>query len=284
MGGDNQGSGEWLGERNLPAGGFMVFFRVSVRAPVGRLPVVLVRGLSGRDMLPIARHLVAHFPVYVPDLPGFGDSEKPSSALDVPQLAEALAAWIRAAGLARVALLGNSFGCQIIADLAARCPDLVERAVLQGPTTPPDERSWLWQFVRWRQNQPYNPDSLAPITWSDYRKCGYRRLFQTFRHQLKDSIERKLPRIPAPVLVVRGQRDPICRLPWVTEVAGLVPQGRLVEIPAVAHTLVYTAPEQLAEVTRQFLEEACAPRRSGRARAAVRRRAPTRPDQRLQAR
>ena len=35
--------------------------------------------------------------------------------------------------------------------------------------------------------------------------------------------------------------------------AGLLPLGRLVEIPAVAHTLVYTAPQQLAEVTRQFL-------------------------------
>jgi 2-hydroxy-6-oxonona-2,4-dienedioate hydrolase len=113
--------------------------------------------------------------------------------------------------------------------------------------------------VRWRQNQPFNPDSLSPITWDDYRRCGYRRLLQTFRYQLKDPIEQKLPRIAAPVLVVRGQLDPICRLPWAAAMARRLPQGRLVEIPAVAHTLVYTAPEQLAQVTRQFLEEADPP-------------------------
>jgi pimeloyl-ACP methyl ester carboxylesterase len=230
------------------------------------MPLVLVHGLglSGRYMLPVAHQLARRFPVYLPDLPGFGDSEKPADTLDVPGLAEALAAWIMAAGLAPAALLGNSFGCQIIADLAARHPELVERAVLQGPTTPPDERSWFWQFVRWRQNQPFNPDSMSPITWGDYRKCGYRRLFQTFRYQLQDPIEQKLPRIPAEVLVVRGQLDPICRLRWAAEVAGALPRGRLVEIPAVAHTLVYTAPEQLAQVTRQFLEEPCGPARSGK--------------------
>ena len=113
--------------------------------------------------------------------------------------------------------------------------------------------------VRWRQNQPFNPDSLSPITWDDYRKCGYRRVLQAFRYQLKDPIEQKLPHIPAPVLVVRGQLDPICRLPWAVEISRRLPRGSLVEIPAVAHTLVYTAPEQLAQVTRQFLEEAKRP-------------------------
>jgi pimeloyl-ACP methyl ester carboxylesterase len=43
--------------------------------------------LSGRYMLPTARHLAPQFPVYVPDLPGFGGSSKPAKALDVPALA-----------------------------------------------------------------------------------------------------------------------------------------------------------------------------------------------------
>jgi pimeloyl-ACP methyl ester carboxylesterase len=54
-------------------------------------------------------------------------------------------------GLERAALLGNSFGCQVIADLAVRYPQRVTHAILQGPTTPPQERSVFWQFVRWRQ-------------------------------------------------------------------------------------------------------------------------------------
>ena len=152
----------------VQVGDVAMFYRRSVDAlSCCRRPVVLIHGLglSGRYMLPVAERLARHVPVYLPDLPGFGDSAKPDRALDVPALADALAGWIEAMALAPVALLGNSFGCQIIADLAARHPVLVERAVLE-------ERTWLWQFVRWRQNQPYNPDSLSPITWRRHRAAS----------------------------------------------------------------------------------------------------------------
>jgi pimeloyl-ACP methyl ester carboxylesterase len=193
--------------------------------------------------------------VYVPDLPGFGESGHPRKVLDVPGLADALVAWTDAAGLGRASLLGNSFACQIIVDLAARHPARVERCVIQGPTTSPEERSWLWQFIRWRQNSPYNPPELDPITWGEYPKSGYLRVLRTFHHSLRDRPEHKLPRIAAPTLVVRGQCDPICRATWAEQVARCLPHGRLVKILGVAHTLVLTAAEQLASVTRQFLRE-----------------------------
>jgi pimeloyl-ACP methyl ester carboxylesterase len=60
--------------------------------------VVLVHGIgvSSRYMTPIAIELAATCKVYAPDLPGFGLSAKPSRILDVPALADALAAWMRA--------------------------------------------------------------------------------------------------------------------------------------------------------------------------------------------
>jgi 2-hydroxy-6-oxonona-2,4-dienedioate hydrolase len=92
-------------------------------------------------MMATAERLAPTFRVYVPDLPGFGDSDKPSRVFDVAELADWLNRWIIATGLERVALLRNSFGCQVIADLAARHRQRVERVVLQGSTTPPEERS-----------------------------------------------------------------------------------------------------------------------------------------------
>ena len=85
--------------------------------PPGTPVVVLVHGsgLSGRYMIPTAERLAADYPVYVPDLPGFGDSDKPSRVFDVSELTDWLAEWMVAAGLDRAALLGNLFGCQIIA-------------------------------------------------------------------------------------------------------------------------------------------------------------------------
>jgi 2-hydroxy-6-oxonona-2,4-dienedioate hydrolase len=232
---------------------------VSIEPVPSTAPVVVLvhgSGLSGRYMIPTARELTADFRVYVPDFPGFGDSDKPEKMPDVPSLADWLTAWIRAIGLEHPSLLGNSFGCQVIADLAARYPERVGRAILQGPTTPSDERSMFWQFIRWRQNQKYNPNSLDAVTNGDYKKCGLRRMWSTFRSQLTDRLEDKAPRIKAPVLVVRGAHDPIAHQRWCEDIARLCPQGRLVVIPNVAHTLCYTAPVQLAAVTRSFMNEA----------------------------
>jgi 2-hydroxy-6-oxonona-2,4-dienedioate hydrolase len=58
-----------------------------------------------------------------------------------------------------------------------------------------------------------------------------------------------------PTLVVRGECDPICPADWARGLAALPPRGRFAEIPRVAHTLVYTAPVELAAVTRSFLRE-----------------------------
>jgi pimeloyl-ACP methyl ester carboxylesterase len=63
--------------------------------------VVLVHGctLSGRYMVPTASVLTGGFRVYVPDLPGFGDSDKPEEIFNVPELADWLVSWMRVIGL-----------------------------------------------------------------------------------------------------------------------------------------------------------------------------------------
>src|SRR4051812_4983029 len=97
--------------------------RVYVRpAGTGLPPVVLVHGLgvSSHYMVPTAERLAAYCSVYAVDLPGFGKSEHPAYVLDVPQMADALDAWMEAAGLPGAAFIGNSMGCQVIVDLAVR--------------------------------------------------------------------------------------------------------------------------------------------------------------------
>jgi 2-hydroxy-6-oxonona-2,4-dienedioate hydrolase len=231
--------------------------RSTVALPPDAPTVVLVHGLalSGRYMIPTGRCLAPHAHVHLPDLPGFGDSADPGRILDVPGLAAALGDWMAAARLPPAVLVGNSFGCQIIIDLAARRPQGVEGAVLQGPTTPPEDRTWLRQYVVWRRNAPYNPPEMGEIAWADYRKCGYVRALWTFHLGLIDRPEDKLPHVRCPALVVRGQRDPICPDHWVERVAQALPDGRLAVIPEVAHTLCFTAPEQMAWLTRVFAAE-----------------------------
>jgi pimeloyl-ACP methyl ester carboxylesterase len=87
---------------------------------------------------------------------------------------------------------------------------------------------------------------MGDIAQADYLKTGPVRLFLTFQFSLEDRLEDKLPRVRAPMLVVRGALDPICSQEWAEFVARRLPRGRLVVLPDVAHTLVYTAARELA--------------------------------------
>jgi 2-hydroxy-6-oxonona-2,4-dienedioate hydrolase len=242
----------------VTAGGWRAHVRVAEH--VSGPPVVLVHGLviSSLYMVPTARVLAPHFPVYAPDLPGFGLSDKPRRVLSVPEHAAWLAEWMAAMGLARAALVGNSFGCQVIAHLAADRPELVFAAVLAGPTIDPHARSAPRQIGRWLADWTLERPSLAPAHVRDYWHAGVPRALATFRLSLQDAIEEQLPRVQAPTLVVRGARDRIVPERWAREAAALLPRGRYAEVPGGPHCVNYTTPDRFVRLIRPFLEE-CAP-------------------------
>ena len=218
---------------------------------------MLVHGLvvSSRYMIPTAERLAPYRLVFAPDLPGFGRSEKPHRVLDVSELSDVLSAWMGEVGLERAVLVGNSFGCQIIADLAVRHPGRIEQAILQGPTMDPRGRTVLQQVGRFLLDMPREPLSFVPIELLDYLSAGMRRTWRTFRYALEDRIEHRLPYVRVPTLVVRGSRDPIVSQRWAKEVAELLPMGRLSVIPGAAHAANYGWAAEFARIIRTFLDD-----------------------------
>src|SRR5262245_24661404 len=68
-----------------------------------------------------------------PDLPGFGESEKPPAsrfAYDVDGITDAVLDLYAALGLGPAAVVGNGLGGAVAITLAARHPELVSRLVL----------------------------------------------------------------------------------------------------------------------------------------------------------
>src|SRR5579884_1741519 len=106
-------------------------YRVPREQPATDSPtIVMVHGLavSSRYMMPTAAQLAPHYRVYLPELPGFGKSEKPDHYQNLDEMADTLAAWMQAVGLPQAILLGNSLGCQIIARFAVRHPERIQSA------------------------------------------------------------------------------------------------------------------------------------------------------------
>lgn len=220
-------------------------------------PVVLVHGLivSGRYLLPTAQLLAADYPVYLPDLPGFGQSAKPPHPLDLDELADTLADWMDAIGLEQAIFLGNSFGCQIVVTFALRHPQRISRAVLVGPTVDVFHRTLFQQAVRLALIFLREPPMMFLIALRDFWDAGLACGLLTARVALRDQIEAKLPLVQVPTLVVRGKRDRLVPQAWAEEVTRLLPLGRLVVLPQGTHTINYTAPRELVQVVRPFLEE-----------------------------
>ena len=218
-------------------------------------PIVLVHGfgVSSRYFVPTALRLARHAPVSAPDLPGFGRSERPPRALRLPELVDVLAAHLDDSGFERVALVGNSFGCQLVAELAVREPERVAAAVLVGPTVDPRARTALRQLARLVATAVFEPPGLWLIVAGEYAVFGPRRALVTLREMLGDRIEAKLPRVPARALVVRGARDVIVPQRWAEEATALLPHGRLAVVPRRGHAVNYNAPRELKRLVVALL-------------------------------
>lgn len=238
------------GRENLP---LRMHARVGSGNGGGKPALILLPGLvvSSRNAAPTAERLLETFSVYALDLPGFGKSDKPRHVLSVPELATAVLAWMDAAGLPDAHLLGNSFGCQVIAEAASRAPHRFHSLVLTGPALDPAIRN-LWQPI-WRlmRDAFYEPLLIGPVFY-DYWRMGPARVWGTFRACLADRIEDKLPGLRMPTLLVRGERDLIARADWMERMVRLLPDARTRTVPGAPHAIVFSAPEAVARLAGEF--------------------------------
>ena len=247
-----------------PVDGIPIHARVSSRlATRNEIPLVFVHGLgvSIEYMEPTMARLAATHPVAGLDLPGFGRSGKPSSVLDVSALATALAQWLDVRQIGPAVFIGNSFGCQVIVELAMQSSSHVVGLVLNAPTMDPAHRSVIGQLWRVLLDIPFEPWRLAVIVGRDYLRAGPRRLFGTLNHALADRIEEKLPSIVAPTIIVCGARDPVVTLSWAAQAARLVGQSSrgaagasLSVITNAPHALPYDDPITFAALIETFVD------------------------------
>jgi pimeloyl-ACP methyl ester carboxylesterase len=131
--------------------------------------------------------------------------------------------------------------------------DKTASLVLQGPTVDANARSLRQQVVRLLVNSRRGQRSMGRVMIADYWAAGARRVYDTIKLALSDEIEEKLPRITAPALVVRGERDPVVPQDWAERVASLLPRGKLQVIPRAAHTINFSMPSELAAAIERFV-------------------------------
>ena len=242
-------------------------------------PLVLLHGGSGswahwiRNVEALA---ASGRRVLVPDLPGFGDSERPPGNGDadgvVPVLAEGLPYLL---GMQSVDVVGFSFGGLCGGLLAAAHPELVRRLVLVGAPGfgLREKRLTLvaWQHLddphgresAHRRNlatlmlhRPEAVDTLAVAVQAanvPHDRMRRRKLAMT------DILLRNLEAIACPVDAIYGEHDALYSAGMLDELEVLLRRaphfGRLVRIPAAGHWVQFEAAASFHAALHQLLTE-----------------------------
>ena len=223
------------------------------------VPIVHVHGfaMSGAYLMPTAQLLAGRWVNVVPDLPGYGRSQRRDRVLDIPALSEALMAVLDALDLERAVLVGNSRGCPVALEVAHAAPDRVHRLVLVSPAGGVQNRPLSRALGQLARDGFRESPRMLPVAVPDYVRFGPLNGLRLFRElTLFPSLER-LVHTPVPTLAVLGLRDPLIPAPdRVREVARLAPEHVTVAvIEKAAHAVNFSHPVELAGTIEAWLDD-----------------------------
>lgn len=219
------------------------------------VPVVLVHGIgvSGRYLAPLAAELGRTSTVLLPDLPGFGSSPHPDDPLTIEDHARVVLALVDAEGLDRPILVGHSMGAQVVAEAAVQRPGVAAGVVLIGPVTEPGARSALRQAWRLARDYRHECARANMITITDWFRTGPRWYLATVPPMIDYPLEERIAAVDAPVLLVRGVKDPVCPPDYLHRLAARARDAQVVEVPGEGHIVMMRRPGTSAALCRSVL-------------------------------
>lgn len=257
-------------------------------------PLFLVHGLmtSSYSWRHVLAPLGAHFTLYMPDLPGNGDSDRPQ---DRPYHPEAMAVWLgalqRALGIRGGPVIGNSMGGYLCMRLALRDAGAMSRLINVHSPGVPEKRLWALRAAfavpgtrallariarrdpeRWvHRNVHYWDESLksreeariygAALATPDGARAFVKHLAETMAlgpvrdfHRTLQARRDAGQRFPVPLLLLYAERDPMVPPRFGEIFAGLIPDARLVWLREASHFAHVDAVDRFLPPVLDFLQ------------------------------
>jgi len=238
---------------------------------------------SHREFDDVIDDLAERFHVIAPDLPGFGESEKPNPtryAYGIETFAEAVADLIAAFGVGRASVLGHSMGGAVALTLAANHAELVQRLIVVDPLCYPFPPSFKTRlpllpiiggivfkqlygralFRAYFRDDVFSPGFDVPLDRVDehyafFNTPAARESAHAVMRAVLDTraVVARLTRITAPTLVVWGRDDRILPASMASRLVREI-QGANLEIMDAGHSPHEERPREFVALAMQFLE------------------------------
>jgi pimeloyl-ACP methyl ester carboxylesterase len=244
--------------------------------------LLLIHGFGGQTFQ--YRHQVPYFArthrVIVPDLKGFGYSERDANAgLSHTDQVAMLRALLDRSGVTRVSVVGHSMGGAIAQRFAATYPERVDALVLAAsmpadrPSRSPRVPGVLLRPVlpllaraassRLLETGFDDPSYLTEETREEYLrpariKGSMDGLLQMMRDVRSDAPV-DLSRLTMPVLLLYAAHDVVAPLSMAQQIRRSIPQARLTVVERAAHLLLEEQPDVCNRAIAEFLRESATP-------------------------
>jgi len=260
-----------IDNRTVTVAGHQMHYEV--QGPADGPVVVLIHGLGGRaeDWHNLSPYLAkAGFKVYMPDLFGYGRSEKPADfSYSVRNEAGAVVGFLDALGLKQVDLGGWSMGGWIVQIVADTHPERVNRLMLFDSAGIYAKPNWdtnlfvaktpaeLTQLeALLMPNPPAIPDFVARdiLRLTEQRAWIIQRALSTMLTG-QDATDNLLPRLKMPVLILWGEKDQITPLEQGQRMHVLVPQSELDVFNGCGHLAPQQCTGEMGPRVVEFLKE-----------------------------
>ena len=234
--------------------------------------LLLVHGSPGssHDFDQVLPHLPEGLRVIVPDLPGFGRSERSVADYSFRAHAAYLVAFLDRLGVEEVHAVGFSMGGGVVLELERQAPERIASVVMLSALGV-QEFELLGSY---EVNHALHGAQLA-LVWSLQNLLPHFGLLDDvildvpFARNFYDSdqrpLRRVLERLEDPLLVIHGHDDFLVPHEAAAEHARIVPQAETAVVPDAAHFLVWTHETRVADLLAAWVarvESGDAPRRA----------------------
>lgn len=256
-------------------------FRIRYLAGGDGEPLLLLHGFAANkdNWTRIAKHLTPHYRVIAPDLPGFGESSKPSGATyryadQIPRLQQ----FMQALGHERYHVGGNSMGGYFSAGLASTYPASVQSAWLLAPggvhsaepsemtrriaagddvplmaRTPAEFRD-VFAFVM--TEPPWVPDFYLDVLAERAVAANplNAKIFEQIRLQ-SPALEDEVDGLSTPMLIHWGEQDRVLHVSGADVLAPRLPNAEIIRLPGIGHMPMLEAEKRVASDYLAFREQ-----------------------------
>ncbi len=226
-------------------------------------PVVVLHHSTGNvGWIPFFEHLAERFSVTIPDMPGYGQSERPEWAREPRDLAILLNELLDRLELDQVTLVGLGFGGFVAAEMATMNQKRLKRLVLVGSAGLQPETGEIvdqmmvdfHEYVRagFRSDEAYERvfgtelDKSVKELWDFSREMTARLTWKPYMFNRR--LQHTLREVRVPTLLVWGSEDRIVPPECADQFARILPNSRLEMIEGAGHLVEYEEPERIASL------------------------------------